>query len=489
MNQNLELCRWAGLRLLTYAALALLSGCYSSTGNEPVAASTTAPAGSTGNTTGNVSGSTGNAAADAVFLAAANPVNVVLTTDATRAVDQVVGVAGGTLSTSDAAGNQYTLDIPANALTGDTAVRMTPVTAISGASFASQFVAGVQFAPDGLSLARLAILTIVPTSPVAADRQTFFASSNGNDLHLAIPGPDPTQLQISVMHFSAAGVIDMSAQERAANIVARAANDQAARLEQEIAQIYQGQRPHELLGDITDMDPADLAKLEADYDSYHQLVVLPRVGIASTSCGNATSALQSVAAEDRGRQIVGTTSLPDVAANMATIDNAYRNMGRPCAYKGVADTSGDYIVNTSVSWLAQKSQGNQEDYKIKSGSLTLTPPLADCTFAPLTTGIDADSGHMVVDYNANPPTYSGFGFQFWNVVQTCGKLSQTVPVLDLFLGTLGAPAQGQVKGSGYAAYIEDTQTEGKNTVHWKFTSCIPTISDPNDPDTCQRSMF
>ena len=121
-----------------------------------------------------------------------------------------------------------------------------------------------------------------------------------------------------------------------------------------------------------------------------------------------------------------------------------------------------------------------------SGSLRLTPPIPNCTFAPLVAGLETDAGHFVVDYNANPPTYSGYGLQYWNITQTCGKDSQNISALDLFLGTLGALAEGQLKGSGYGSYIQDTQNDGNISVTWKFTSCIPTISNPTDRDSCQN---
>jgi hypothetical protein len=88
--------------------------------------------------------------------------------DASRAATQAVAAAsGGSLTATAADGTAYSLQIPAGAVVDDVTITMTPLVGVAGLPAGSQFVAGVQFGPDGLQLYKPAILTI--TLPAGVD--------------------------------------------------------------------------------------------------------------------------------------------------------------------------------------------------------------------------------------------------------------------------------------------------------------------------------
>ena len=91
---------------------------------------------------------------------------VTSTIDSKRAVTGNIGPKGGALSLTDAAGNKFTLTIPANALYGTEAIVMTPVTAAAGVPGTG--LAAVQLAPDGLTLMTPATLVIQPAAAAPA---------------------------------------------------------------------------------------------------------------------------------------------------------------------------------------------------------------------------------------------------------------------------------------------------------------------------------
>jgi len=425
---------------------------------------------------------TGNATSDAIFLAHANPANVSVTTDSKRVVTQVVGVGGGTLNAADVNGNQYTLTIPANALTEDTAIQMTPITGMTGAWFASQFVAGVQFAPEGLSLAKLAVLTIVPATAVPLDRQTLVAAQgNGNDVHLAIPGLDPAQIQVSILHFSGYALMDMATSERI-RLIAQKTVDQAARLDTEIANIYAEHRRLGLVGGEREFTPEEAAAIADARASYYKLVVLPRVLIAATSCENATIAQDTLTLHERHILLLGGEGHPDFDVNLNTVSAAFANMGRPCAYRGTGTlTTTEFTIVTEVWWESAKSTGNFESYRPRSGNatITFTELAAICTYAPSNVPIDPENGGLLgVDYNTATARYTGYGLSKFTVIFNCHDPDFNAPnfiAVALYLGMLDGQAEGQLKG----IVIHDEQEYDGVTLEWEYRGCVPIVAVPH----------
>lgn len=126
---------------------------------------------------------------------------------------------------------------------------------------------------------------------------------SGDDLHLAIPGPDYDQIQVRVPHFSGFGLGSGIGTDRATLLLKRAA-DHEARLQQQVGEYLARERQAQLLG----TEGGSLSGL-ADYmESYYGLVVRPRLLAASSSCANATLAIRTLLGLERQRQLLGIAS-------------------------------------------------------------------------------------------------------------------------------------------------------------------------------------
>lgn len=449
----------------------LVSACGS--GATPVATNTAA-SGSTSTATTQAT-STG----DAVFQAAADPVNATITTDAASAATQLLTVAGGSLSTTDANGNKFTLTIPANALTGDTVITMTPITGMTGVSFASGIVAGVQLAPDGLILQSNAVLTIVPASPVPVVDQTLFgALTGGNDLHFASPGPDYTQMQLSIPHFSFWGFLFMTPQERLTEISLKVAADNQVRLEHWIGK-YLGNDRQKAIAGVESLDTPTLDQLKAYFDSYYSLVVSPRVRAASTSCVNAMLALETLTKFNRLLEITGQGARPDFAQDLATVQQAMASIGKPCYLTEIATASSTRgAIFTKVRWRISDVSGTVYTYKPSTGTATASFPDKNCTVSNQNHDVDPGSGLLTIDFSNNPPTYHGQGIANWPVHVSCPKQQPPFQV-DLILpgNYLGLNSEASGVTGPKAATIDGTATAGTTTVDWHFTSCDPSTTE------------
>ena len=115
-----------------------------------------------------------------------NPLTVVPEYDEKNATTTVLGTEGGTASLIDANKVEYTLVIPQGALSADTEIRMTAVTAIQDWPLDGDAIGGVSLEPEGLVLNDAAILTIgfpVDVNPDLAIVGYEF-DANGQEFHL-----------------------------------------------------------------------------------------------------------------------------------------------------------------------------------------------------------------------------------------------------------------------------------------------------------------
>jgi hypothetical protein len=134
------------------------------------------------------------------------PVTITSTLDTQGQVTATIGGAGGTLNTTDAQGNQFTLTIPPNALLSPEAITMTPVTAISGFSL-GKLSAGVQLGPDGTELYAPATLTITLAAPLSSPLPLGW-HTNGPGIYLNLLQINKNTLTMQLMHFSGAGAVE-----------------------------------------------------------------------------------------------------------------------------------------------------------------------------------------------------------------------------------------------------------------------------------------
>ena len=136
-----------------------------------------------------------------------NPLNLTVTGDQTGAVESVVGHEGGRFELEDAAGNRFALSFPEGALLTDTLIKMTPIATSEGLPEGASPIIGLLLQPDGLRLARDAVLEIRPAAAIApGDRLHWGFYGGGEDAFLHIPDLDAEGIVIPFDHFSGVGV-------------------------------------------------------------------------------------------------------------------------------------------------------------------------------------------------------------------------------------------------------------------------------------------
>jgi hypothetical protein len=131
------------------------------------------------------------------------PTDVSLVLDAARSASAAVGPGGGTVTANAAGGAAFSLSIPAGALQEETRITLTPVSALQGLK-GLRLRAGVQFAPDGLALAKPAILS-VSTPNVTGSRALAWWEA-GEDVSRYPSSRNGPLVRVTVTHFSGVGV-------------------------------------------------------------------------------------------------------------------------------------------------------------------------------------------------------------------------------------------------------------------------------------------
>ncbi|MBN2043821.1 MAG: hypothetical protein JW757_02275 [Anaerolineales bacterium] len=161
------------------------------------------------NEAGNTANAAQPAASDAIAEDQPAPLTLAdLTVKATLenrpAATATIGPEGGTLSTSDAKGTQYTLVIPEGALFYYVDISMTPLAEVEGEVMGDSFLAGVRLEPDGLQFFELVSLEI--TGAVIEEGAVgFTAQSDGQSLHLVPSASEQGSLTLTTSHFSDPG--------------------------------------------------------------------------------------------------------------------------------------------------------------------------------------------------------------------------------------------------------------------------------------------
>jgi hypothetical protein len=419
-----------------------------------------------GNTTGLSATSVRTAASDALFTNAANPVNVTVVPDAARAVSQDIGPAGGIVSASGADGSQYTLDIPANALPQSTTITMMPISSVVGLPLDS-FVAGVQFAPEGLLLMNEAKLTIVPTVSVPVGSQTFLGySGTGNDLHLVPPASAGQAIQMLIGHFSG-GILGSGTPAQRGAFYQRLALDAEARLDQEVARDLGQSRQRQLLG--VDDGSVATASIE-NYDaSYWALIVQNYLAAAKTSCNNAKVAQKAYLGFMRRLAILGLSDNPydpdESIWKQLVNDTDSQCNSLPNRYSGSFTFSGPtgdkvagtvtFLRNDAACQAAGEYTNTTACYVAESVTYTDTPaPPAGCTLSQQSgykislTNTPASDAYLRIDLAPTNNTYSYQINALW--MQTAS------PPLMITCGTFSYDA-------GY--YASGAINSGPNTPH------------------------
>ena len=310
-----------------------------------------------------------------------NPINVSVQLDTRFSQTALISTDGGQLSAEDAAGNRFTLDIPAGALTTDTEITMTPVSAIDGLPFTNGLVAAVQFQPDGLFLYEEAILTIESAQAIPVENQIHFGYlGDGRDLHLAIPGPDFSKIQIRVPHFSGFGVGNGIDTDRANLLLARAAEHEV-RLQQEVANYIQLERIKQIFGDASESPWFDMS---GRLDSYYNLVVRPRMLAAGSSCANGKLAIQTLIGHERTLQLLGATNSSHMGEFLGLLETVYKKCREEAIKECKEKVDPRILISFEVSYARQRQlMGSSEGFNLTT---TMDEAIKICGSAFTVTG-------------------------------------------------------------------------------------------------------
>jgi hypothetical protein len=238
-----------------------------------------------------------------IFDATPDPINIRVSLETAQSVEATIPVEGGTLSATGSDGTTYTLEIPSDALLTETTIKMTPAASVSDLPFGGQQTYAVQLEPEGLFFNNFATLTIVPSQELPVDQQIFFGyKADGQELTLAAPVVDSTEIKLQLLHFSGYGVTKGFLADTEP-VRQRLGGDAETRLQSEAAEVLGRERQRQLLGQESDVDLNEF--FTEIMKQFEEQVVKPRVAAAGESCAAGRLALQTVLGLERQRQLLG----------------------------------------------------------------------------------------------------------------------------------------------------------------------------------------
>lgn len=260
-----------------------------------------------------------------VELVELGPVTVVR--DETAAVTASIGIDGGTITATDAAGTTFELTVPAGSLAADTEIVMTPAE-LDGVPFPTSTV---MFGPTGLDFVNPATLTITTTTAIPVDEQFFYQLNDDATVFLAtVPDSADATMAMQVNHFSGYGAGAADAASRAA-LLLKGAADADARISSQMAERVEQLRAEALLGSGS---MADLTALIDEFqEEYVEQVIQPRLEAASSSCAATSLAVQTVLGFERMRALL---AMEEAGFDLNGLVNDVYAEGGPCEQEAIA---------------------------------------------------------------------------------------------------------------------------------------------------------
>lgn len=232
----------------------------------------------------------------------AQPLTLTVEADSARAVTQRISAAqGGSLRVSGADGASFEFTVPADALTADLEVTMTPIARFTRLPFNGSDAAlvwGVQLEPSGTRFLKSARLRITPPAGVAvAVEQQLAFGWDVDRVQLALLDPASPEVDVQVLHFSGYALGRFAAQVDVANAALQNLRDRLGstpeqRMETVAAERAGAKRREALTGKH---DPYQISAddFQNYFDGYLQGIVRPRIE-ASGGCANSRVAFETV---------------------------------------------------------------------------------------------------------------------------------------------------------------------------------------------------
>ncbi len=220
------------------------------------------------------------------------PVHVSVTVDESRAVSQVVPITGGSLTATGADGSTYTLVIPGDALLNETQITMTPAE-VTGMPAGFEAGPGVKLEPEGLNFFNFATLTITPASEIPIDQQILFGyEADGQNLSLALPEIDSSEIKIQVLHFTGFFVGAGKLENIAINLP-QLGGAVVEGLRNKVAELTQRESQRQKIQGRKPLAPEYYNELAKLFQEYYDTYVKIRLDIAGESCAKGDLAILS----------------------------------------------------------------------------------------------------------------------------------------------------------------------------------------------------
>jgi hypothetical protein len=214
--------------------------------------------------------------------------------------EATIGPEGGSLRVTSAAGTEYVIDVPKDALDAPVTITATPVASLPSAGADAQ---AVILQPSGQTFAVPVTVTITPQTAVPVERQVLFTfSDDGAAVWPAEPKMDTADIVLVTTHFTGFGFADLKNLAREKYV--KWTTDRAAdRINSEVGEALQAERERQLLGE--ELNPEAMQPVIDAILQYEEEVVEPRIANADTSCAAAMEAIASLFALERQRQLLG----------------------------------------------------------------------------------------------------------------------------------------------------------------------------------------
>ena len=413
--------------------------------------------------------------ATAVTDASGGPSATAVGTSTGSAVTATIGAAGGRLSSVD---GKLVLTIPPGALAVNTLIGMQPISNFAHGKIGSAY----RLTPDGQRFLQPVTLSFAYADTDlegtnAAFLGAAFQTPTGFWKWLGAATANATAKTVSV---SSSHFTDFSAVRGLQIRPPKKTVKPSATVALEVRACYQA---YDELADLRtglsndcDTDQGLPGDFVVDRWAVNSVpggggsigtVVGSGVGATYTAPANAPTP-PTVAVSARVR-VTGLSGSDLVVSNITIAEDSWTGTGK--------STSEAIDASAEVIWTRESLVDNVATYR-PSGVASVT--VHGCiVYNPSTGVIDpASGGVLVVDFNANPPTYHGTGLALWPTVLTVTCPNPPPPVSTFVpaaffggsKGMLGVEAVGTVSADGKTISGTDTNRQGAPvTFTWNFT--------------------
>lgn len=350
----------------------------------------------------------------------ANPANATVTVQGAHAVTATMPLTGGTMVATGSDGTVYTLSIPADALIAETTITMTPIASLAAPGVSGGRPAGVQLEPEELRLLAAATLLVAPPEGPGVHAIGMSYHGTGQEIHRAPITPDPTKLEMHLLHFSGHLVYLGDGNWTTIPLEGVTPTDWADRLDSVLEEYLRGERERLLRGE--DSDPRLAEILENAAREYWVRVVEPMLNRMMTDCAYAESTMHYALGWSRQVSLLGmeasfvTEQARVTSTLVAALENCWGETIGDCIDEGDATQ-----VQKAFGYSRQLALLGVEDPRYNplnpdiycgadwAGTATATGPLPGSTSGPvetLTTSVsfrlDAESSDPELGIYAYP---------------------------------------------------------------------------------------